>query len=102
MLASRPSGRAWAPRRAQRVLAHFRVQALLGQHVTVSVDGLQTRLFWFVDDLIDGLESMHTSPDITGSVNVRNPAEFTIIELAQTTVISRFVLEDCLSPLSEK
>jgi hypothetical protein len=45
---------------------------------------------------------MHTSPDITGPVNVRNPAEFTIIELAQTTVISRFVLEDCLSPLPEK
>jgi UDP-glucuronate decarboxylase len=50
-------------------------------------EGRQTRSFCFVDDLIDGLiRLMDTSPDITGPVNVGNPAEFTIMELAQMTL----------------
>jgi UDP-glucuronate decarboxylase len=70
-----------------RVVSNFIIQALLGRDITVYGDGLQTRSFCFVDDLIDGLiRLMDTSPDITGPVNVGNPAEFTIMELAQLTV----------------
>ena len=70
-----------------RVVSNFITQALLGRDITVYGDGLQTRSFCFVDDLIDGLiRLMDTSPDITGPVNVGNPAEFTIMELAQMTV----------------
>jgi UDP-glucuronate decarboxylase len=70
-----------------RVVSNFIIQALLGRDITVYGDGLQTRSFCFVDDLIDALiRLMDTSPDITGPVNVGNPAEFTIMELAQLTV----------------
>jgi UDP-glucuronate decarboxylase len=70
-----------------RVVSNFIIQALLGRDITVYGDGLQTRSFCFVDDLVDGLiRLMDTSPDITGPVNVGNPAEFTIMELAQMTV----------------
>ena len=67
-----------------RVVSNFIVQALLGRDITVYGEGLQTRSFCYVDDLVDGLTRlMDTPPDITGPVNVGNPAEFTIIELAQ-------------------
>jgi UDP-glucuronate decarboxylase len=70
-----------------RVVSNFIIQALLGRDITVYGEGLQTRSFCFVDDLIDGLiRLMETSPDITGPVNIGNPAEFTIMELAQMTV----------------
>jgi UDP-glucuronate decarboxylase len=70
-----------------RVVSNFIIQALLGRDITVYGDGQQTRSFCFVDDLVDGLiRLMDTSPDITGPVNVGNPAEFTIMELAQMTV----------------
>jgi UDP-glucuronate decarboxylase len=70
-----------------RVVSNFIIQALLGRDITVYGEGLQTRSFCFVDDLIDGLiRLMDTSPDVTGPVNVGNPAEFTIMELAQMTV----------------
>jgi UDP-glucuronate decarboxylase len=70
-----------------RVVSNFVIQALLGRDITVYGDGQQTRSFCFVDDLIDGLvRLMDTSPDITGPVNVGNPSEFTIMELAQMTV----------------
>src|SRR6516165_4617348 len=70
-----------------RVVSNFIIQALLGRDITVYGEGLQTRSFCFVDDLIDGLvKLMDTSPNITGPVNVGNPAEFTIMELAQMTV----------------
>ena len=70
-----------------RVVSNFIVQALLGRDITVYGEGLQTRSFCYVDDLIDGLTRlMDTSPDITGPVNVGNPAEFTIIELAQMLI----------------
>jgi UDP-glucuronate decarboxylase len=70
-----------------RVVSNFIVQALLGHDLTVYGEGLQTRSFCYVDDLIDGLvRLMVTPPDITGPVNIGNPGEFTIIELAQIVV----------------
>ena len=70
-----------------RVVSNFIVQALLGRDLTVYGEGLQTRSFCYVDDLIDGLvRLMVTPPDITGPVNIGNPGEFTIIELAQIVV----------------
>jgi UDP-glucuronate decarboxylase len=71
-----------------RVVSNFIVQALLGHDITVYGEGLQTRSFCFVDDLIDGLVRLMATPaEITGPVNVGNPAEFTIMELA-TLVVS--------------
>ena len=70
-----------------RVVSNFIVQALLGHDITVYGEGLQTRSFCYVDDLVDGLTRlMDTPPDITGPVNVGNPAEFTITELAQMLI----------------
>jgi UDP-glucuronate decarboxylase len=70
-----------------RVVSNFIVQALLGRDITVYGDGLQTRSFCYVDDLVDGLmRLMDTPPDITGPVNIGNPAEFKIVELAQMVV----------------
>jgi UDP-glucuronate decarboxylase len=70
-----------------RVVSNFIVQALLGRDITVYGEGLQTRSFCYVDDLVDGLTRlMDTPPDITGPVNVGNPAEATIIELAQMLI----------------
>jgi UDP-glucuronate decarboxylase len=70
-----------------RVVSNFIVQALLGRDITVYGDGMQTRSFCFVDDLIDGLiRLMDTAPNTTGPINIGNPGEFTIIELAQMIV----------------
>jgi UDP-glucuronate decarboxylase len=67
-----------------RVVSNFIVQALLGRDLTVYGEGLQTRSFCYVDDLIDGLvRIMDTPADVTGPINVGNPNEFTIIELAR-------------------
>jgi UDP-glucuronate decarboxylase len=66
-----------------RVISNFIVQALLGRDITVYGDGRQTRSFCFVDDLIDGLFRLMNSPDdFTGPVNIGNPGEYTILELA--------------------
>ena len=71
-----------------RVVSNFIVQALLGRDITVYGQGLQTRSFCYVDDLIDGLVRLMATPaEITGPVNVGNPVEFTIMELA-TLVVS--------------
>ena len=71
-----------------RVVSNFIVQALLGRDITVYGEGLQTRSFCYVDDLIDGLVRLMAMPaEITGPVNVGNPVEFTIMELA-TLVVS--------------
>ena len=68
-----------------RVVSSFIVQALLNQDITVFGDGSQTRSFCYVDDLIVGLmKMMDTSSEITGPVNLGNPGEFTILEIAQT------------------
>jgi UDP-glucuronate decarboxylase len=70
-----------------RVVSNFIVQALLGQNITIYGDGLQTRSFCYVDDLIDGLvRLMATADTVTGPVNLGNPAEFTILELATQIV----------------
>jgi UDP-glucuronate decarboxylase len=70
-----------------RVVSNFIVQALLGRDITVFGDGLQTRSFCYVDDLIDGLVRLMNSPDdVTGPINVGNPKEFTILELASLVI----------------
>jgi UDP-glucuronate decarboxylase len=66
-----------------RVVSNFIVQALLGLDITIYGDGSQTRSFCYVDDLIDGLfRLMATPPEITGPVNIGNPSEFSMLELA--------------------
>ena len=70
-----------------RVVSNFIVQALLGRDITVFGDGLQTRSFCYVDDLIDGLVRLMNSPDdVTGPINVGNPTEFTIVQLASLVI----------------
>jgi UDP-glucuronate decarboxylase len=70
-----------------RVVSNFIVQALKGEPITIYGDGSQTRSFCFVDDLIDGLIRLMESPaDLTGPVNLGNPSEFTIAELARLTL----------------
>jgi UDP-glucuronate decarboxylase len=67
-----------------RVVSSFIVQALLNQDITVFGDGEQTRSFCYVDDLIRGLVSlMETGPDVVGPINLGNPAEFTMRQLAE-------------------
>ena len=70
-----------------RVISSFIVQALLNKDITVFGDGSHTRSFCYVDDLISGLTSMMDTPnEITGPVNLGNPAEFSILEIAQTVL----------------
>jgi UDP-glucuronate decarboxylase len=67
-----------------RVVSNFIVQALRNEPITLYGDGSQTRSFCYVDDLIEGLiRLMESPPDFTGPVNLGNPAEFTIRELAE-------------------
>jgi UDP-glucuronate decarboxylase len=71
-----------------RVVSNFIVQALKGEPITLYGDGNQTRSFCYVDDLIDGLvRLMGSTPDLTGPVNLGNPAEFTMRELAQLVLL---------------
>lgn len=70
-----------------RVVSNFIRQAVAGEPLTIYGDGKQSRSFCYVDDLIDGLVSaMNTSDDFTGPVNIGNPVEFTIRELAEHVV----------------
>lgn len=67
-----------------RVVSNFIVQALQGEPITIYGDGGQTRAFCYVDDLVDGLVRLMAAPDeVTGPVNLGNPGEFTILELAE-------------------
>jgi UDP-glucuronate decarboxylase len=67
-----------------RVVSNFIVQALRGEDITIYGDGTQTRSFCFVDDLVAGMMAMMATPDsVTGPVNLGNPGEFTMLELAQ-------------------
>lgn len=67
-----------------RVVSNFIVQALKGQDLTIYGTGEQTRSFCYVDDLIDALvRMMATDPEFTGPVNIGNPVEFTMLELAE-------------------
>lgn len=70
-----------------RVVSNFIVQALKNEDITVYGDGTQTRSFCYVDDLIEGLyRLMNSRDDFTGPVNIGNPEEFTILELAQKII----------------
>ncbi len=70
-----------------RVVSNFIVQALKGENITVYGDGNQTRSFCYVDDLIDGfVRLMETPSSVTGPINLGNPGEFTIEELAETVI----------------
>ncbi len=67
-----------------RVISNFIVQALTNQDITVFGDGMQTRSFCYVDDMIDGIIKMMETPDeITGPINLGNPEERTILEVAE-------------------
>ena len=67
-----------------RVVSNFVVQALRGEDITIYGDGSQTRSFQYVSDLVEGMIKMMASPkDFTGPVNLGNPGEFTVIELAE-------------------
>jgi UDP-glucuronate decarboxylase len=70
-----------------RVVSSFIVQALQGEPLTVFGDGSQTRSFCYVDDLVDGLTRLMETPDeITGPINLGNPGEFTMIDLATKVI----------------
>jgi UDP-glucuronate decarboxylase len=70
-----------------RVVSNFIVQALQGKDITIYGDGSQTRSFCYVDDLLRGLMGLMNSPDdFTGPVNLGNPGEFTILELAEKVI----------------
>ena len=70
-----------------RVVSNFIVQALRGQPLTVFGDGSQTRSFCYVDDLVDGLiRLMNTPHEVTGPINLGNPGEFTMLELATKVI----------------
>ena len=70
-----------------RVVSNFIVQALKGEPITIYGEGLQTRSFAYVDDLVDGLiRLMNTGDDVTGPINLGNPGEFTIRELAEQVI----------------
>jgi UDP-glucuronate decarboxylase len=70
-----------------RVVSNFIVQALRNKDITVHGDGDQTRSFCYVDDLVDGLiRLMETGDDVVGPVNLGNPSEFTIRELAEQII----------------
>lgn len=67
-----------------RVVSNFIVQALRGEDITIYGDGSQTRSFCYVDDLVEAMiRTMNTGDDFTGPVNIGNPGEFTMIELAE-------------------
>ncbi len=70
-----------------RVVSNFIVQALQGRDITIYGDGSQTRSFCFVDDLVDGLiRLMESDQEVTGPINLGNPGEFSINELAEKVV----------------
>lgn len=79
----------YGPRMAQddgRVVSNFIVQALKGQDITVYGDGSQTRSFCYVDDLIEGIMRMMITYEFSGPVNLGNPGEFTMLELAEKVI----------------
>ena len=69
-----------------RVVSNFIVQALKSEDITVYGEGTQTRSFCYVDDLIDGMVRMMETEDFTGPVNLGNPGEFTMLELAERVI----------------
>src|SRR5215217_6891838 len=70
-----------------RVVSNFIIQALLGEDLKIYGDGTQTRSFCFVDDLVDALiRLMGTADHVTGPINLGNPGEFTILDLAKIVI----------------
>ncbi len=70
-----------------RVVSNFIIQALRNQDITIYGDGSQTRSFCYVDDLVDGLLRLMETPDeVTGPINLGNPVEFSIKQLAETVI----------------
>ena len=70
-----------------RVVSNFIVQALRGQELTIHGDGRQTRSFCYVDDLVAGLLALMATPEaVTGPINLGNPGEFTMLELARLVI----------------
>ena len=70
-----------------RVVSNFIVQALRGSPITIYGDGRQTRSFCYVSDMVEALVRLMATPDpFTGPVNLGNPSEFTILELAQKVI----------------
>jgi UDP-glucuronate decarboxylase len=70
-----------------RVVSNFIVQALNGEKITIYGDGTQTRSFCYVVDMVDAfMRFMDTEPEITGPINLGNPNEFTILELAEKVI----------------
>lgn len=70
-----------------RVVSNFIVQALKGENITIYGDGSQTRSFCYYSDLIDGMFAlMESGDDITGPINIGNPGEFTMLELAEKVI----------------
>ncbi len=70
-----------------RVVSNFIIQALKGDNITVYGDGSHTRSFCYIDDMIEGLmRLMNTSDDVTGPVNLGNPSEISILELAEKVI----------------
>ena len=70
-----------------RVVSNFIVQALKGDDITIYGDGSQTRSFCYVDDMVDAfVRFINTEPEITGPINLGNPNEFTILELAEKVI----------------
>lgn len=70
-----------------RVVSNFIVQALKGEDITIFGDGKQTRSFCYVDDMVKALISLMESPDeVTGPINLGNPGEFTMLELAESVL----------------
>ena len=69
-----------------RVVSNFIVQALKGQDITIYGDGTQTRSFCYVDDLIEGFVRLMNQNEVTGPINIGNPGEFTMLQLAEITL----------------
>lgn len=71
-----------------RVVSNFIVQALLGDPITIYGDGQQTRSFCYVDDLVEGfIRFMDTGAEVTGPINLGNPGEFSMLELAEKVIV---------------
>ena len=69
-----------------RVVSNFIVAALKGEPITIHGDGLQSRSFCYVTELVDAMYRMMNTENITGPINIGNPGEFTMIELAETVL----------------
>jgi UDP-glucuronate decarboxylase len=69
-----------------RVVSNFIVQALKGEDLTIYGDGLQTRSFCYVDDLIEGFVRLMNQTETVGPINIGNPGEFTMLQLAELTL----------------